>query len=240
MGITCLDSPRMLDPPPPFTLKMWYLVPCNELSLSLEVVFVTCNELSCSLQRSVVIITNQDSTSSRLLPGSSNSCCICNLHALVHKQCHPVHITTAHDILQRRKWQLCKSTLPPNHSGSWTRKEKMGFVIHRKVVHSQSCTSLAATRKSKHSLMPAKFHPQVVATEAEPSHVCLSLFLLLWFIYRPLCMVSRYHELSLSLSKEMSKPDFFLRERNFQRLIFYGRETRACIIVHAVRMLFLT
>jgi hypothetical protein len=37
-------------------------------------------------------------------------------------------------------------------------------------VHSQSCTSLAATRKPNHSLMPAKFHPQVVATEAEPIH----------------------------------------------------------------------
>jgi hypothetical protein len=56
-------------------------------------------------------------------------------------------------------WQLCKSTLPPNHSGSWTREEKMDFVIHRKVVHSQSCTSLAATRKLNRSLMPAKFHP---------------------------------------------------------------------------------
>jgi hypothetical protein len=67
--------------------------------------------------------TNQDSTSSRLLPGSSSSCCIRNLHALVHKQCHPVHITTAHEILQRRTWQLCKSTLPPNHSGSWARKQ---------------------------------------------------------------------------------------------------------------------
>jgi hypothetical protein len=49
----------------------------------------------------VIVITNQDSTSSRLLPGSSYSCCIRNLHALVHKQCHPVHITTAHEILQR-------------------------------------------------------------------------------------------------------------------------------------------
>jgi hypothetical protein len=116
----------------------------------------------------VIVIANQDSTSSRLLPGSSYSCCIRNLHALVYK--HPIHITTAHEILQRRKWQLCKSTLPPNHSGSWTRKEKMGFVIHRKVVHSQSCTSLAATRKPSHSLMPANFHPQVMATEAEPSH----------------------------------------------------------------------
>jgi hypothetical protein len=54
-----------------------------------------------------VVITNQDSTSSRLLPASSYSCCIRNLHALVHKQCHPVHITTAHEILQRRQWQLC-------------------------------------------------------------------------------------------------------------------------------------
>jgi hypothetical protein len=48
----------------------------------------------------VIVITNQDSTSSRLLPGSSYSCCMCNLHALVHKQCHPVHIMTAHEILQ--------------------------------------------------------------------------------------------------------------------------------------------
>jgi hypothetical protein len=31
----------------------------------------------------VIVITNQDSTSSRLLPGSSYSCCIRNLHALV-------------------------------------------------------------------------------------------------------------------------------------------------------------
>jgi hypothetical protein len=29
----------------------------------------------------VIVITNQDSTSSRLLPGSSYSCCIRNLHA---------------------------------------------------------------------------------------------------------------------------------------------------------------
>jgi hypothetical protein len=42
-------------------------------------------------------------------------CCLAHVspHALVHKQCHSVHITTAHEILQRRKWQLCKSTLPP-------------------------------------------------------------------------------------------------------------------------------
>jgi hypothetical protein len=105
------------------------------------------------VQYIVIVITNQDSTSSRLLPGSSCSCCIRSLHALVHKQCHPVHITTAHEILQRRKWQLCKSTLPPNHSGSWTRKEKMGFVIHGKVVHSQSCASLAATRKPIYAML---------------------------------------------------------------------------------------
>jgi hypothetical protein len=49
----------------------------------------------------VSAITNQDSTSSRLLPGSSYSCCIRNLHAIVHKQCHPVHITTTHEILSR-------------------------------------------------------------------------------------------------------------------------------------------
>jgi hypothetical protein len=35
---------------------------------------------------SVIAIANQDSTSSRLLPGSSYSCCIRNLQALVHKQ----------------------------------------------------------------------------------------------------------------------------------------------------------
>jgi hypothetical protein len=37
-------------------------------------------------------------------------------------------------------------------------------------VHSQSCTSLAAMCKPSHSLMPAKHYPQVMATEAEPSH----------------------------------------------------------------------
>jgi hypothetical protein len=47
----------------------------------------------------VIVITNQDSTSSRLLPGSSYSCCIRNLHALVHKQCHPVHITTVCNVV---------------------------------------------------------------------------------------------------------------------------------------------
>jgi hypothetical protein len=64
-----------------------------------------------------IVITIQDSTSSRLLPGSICSCCIRNLHALVHKYCHPVNITTAKEIMQGRIWQLCKSTLPPNHSG---------------------------------------------------------------------------------------------------------------------------
>jgi hypothetical protein len=137
-------------------LYLWF--PCSYVPLAC---FLPCSSVI------VLVITNQDSTSSRLLPGSSYSCCIRNLHALVHKQCHPVHITTAHEILQRQKWQLCKLTLPPNHSGSWARKEKLGFVIHSRIVHSQSCTSLAATRRPIQSLMPAKFHPQVVATEAD-------------------------------------------------------------------------
>jgi hypothetical protein len=68
----------------------------------------------------VIVVTSQDSTSSRLLPGSSYSCCIRNLHALVHKQCHPVHITTAH------AWSLCPVGLfSPRHSSSasnWTPK----------------------------------------------------------------------------------------------------------------------
>jgi hypothetical protein len=98
---------------------------------------------------SVIVITNQDSTSSRLLPGSSYSCCIRNLHALVHKQCHPVHITTAHEILQRRKWQLCKSTLPPNHSGSWARKE-CGWA--------SSSTGRSCIPKAAHRLQPRANH----------------------------------------------------------------------------------
>jgi hypothetical protein len=80
----------------------------------------------------VIVITNQDSTSSRLLPGSSYNCCIRNLHALVHKHCHPVHITTAHEILQRRKlvhWQiqrlnfkhLLSSQVCERSSRSWKR-----------------------------------------------------------------------------------------------------------------------
>jgi hypothetical protein len=46
---------------------------------------------SCATATSlvVIVITVQDSTSSRLLPGSSYSCSIRNLHALVSKQCHP-------------------------------------------------------------------------------------------------------------------------------------------------------
>jgi hypothetical protein len=52
-----------------------------------------------SHKRSVIAIVI---TSSRLLPGSSYSCCIHNLHALVHKQCHPVHITTAYEILSHK------------------------------------------------------------------------------------------------------------------------------------------
>jgi hypothetical protein len=45
----------------------------------------------------LLLIKIQDRNSSRLPPGSSCSCCICNLHALVYKQCHPVNITTAHE-----------------------------------------------------------------------------------------------------------------------------------------------
>jgi hypothetical protein len=63
-----------------------------------------------------IVITIQDSNSSRLLPGSSYSCRIRNHNARVQKQFHPVNITAAHEILQQREWQLCKSTLPPNHS----------------------------------------------------------------------------------------------------------------------------
>jgi hypothetical protein len=46
----------------------------------------------------------------------------------------------------------------------------MGFVIHWKIVHSQSCTALAASRNPNHSLMPAKFYPQGMAAEADPSY----------------------------------------------------------------------
>jgi hypothetical protein len=66
--------------------------------------------------------------------------------------------------------QLCKSTLPRSHSSSWARKGQVSLIINRKTRHIQSCTSLAATRKPNHSLMRAKLHPQVMATEAEPSH----------------------------------------------------------------------
>jgi hypothetical protein len=63
-----------------------------------------------------IVNTNQDSTSSRLLPGSSYSCCICNLHALVHKQCHPIHITTAHEILQQRYGLVDAAKTPSKHA----------------------------------------------------------------------------------------------------------------------------
>jgi hypothetical protein len=51
-----------------------------------------CHFRCCRISCAVVMCTgwhcfyntNQDSTSSRLLPGSSYSCCIRNLHALVH------------------------------------------------------------------------------------------------------------------------------------------------------------
>jgi hypothetical protein len=67
--------------------------------------FISAGLPSCSYRSALqlyhtpviaVVITSQDSTSFRLLPGSSYSCCICNLHTLVHKQRHPVHFTTAH------------------------------------------------------------------------------------------------------------------------------------------------
>jgi hypothetical protein len=91
----------------------------------------------------VIVVTNQDSTSSRLLPGSSYICCIRNLHALVHKQCHPVHITTAHEILQRRKWQLCKSTLPPT-----------AVAGHEKSRWASSSTGRSCILKAAHRLQP--------------------------------------------------------------------------------------
>jgi hypothetical protein len=116
------------------------------------------------------VLTIQESASSRLLPGSSCSCCIRNLHALMYKWCHPVNVTTPHEILQRRQCQLCKSTLLPNHSGSWALKAQMGFLIHRKIVHSQSGKCLQPTRKPNNSLLPAKAHPQLIANEADPSH----------------------------------------------------------------------
>jgi hypothetical protein len=43
----------------------------------------------------VIVVANQDSTSSRLLPGSSYSCCIRNLHALVHK-CATLYTSRQH------------------------------------------------------------------------------------------------------------------------------------------------
>jgi hypothetical protein len=67
----------------------------------------------------VVVIDIAVQDSFRLLPGSSYSCCIRNLHALGDKKHHPVNIRRAHETLQQREWQLCKSTLRPNHSGTW-------------------------------------------------------------------------------------------------------------------------
>jgi hypothetical protein len=46
----------------------------------------------------------------------------------------------------------------------------MGFIIHIKFTQPLSCTSLAAKRKPNYFLMPAKLHPQVMATEAGASH----------------------------------------------------------------------
>jgi hypothetical protein len=136
---------------------------------ALFVQLICCSRCICCY---CYCFTTRDTTSSTLLPDSSYSCCIHNLHALVHKRCQPVNdiMMTTHKILQRCKWQLCKSALSPNHSGRCARKGFMDFVIYRKIVHSQSCTSLATTRKPYHSLMHAKFHPQAMATEAKPSH----------------------------------------------------------------------
>jgi hypothetical protein len=72
---------------------------------------------------SAIFVTFRDSNSCRLLPGSSYSHCICNLHAIMHEQCHPVNTPTAHEILQQREWQLCKKTRPPDHTGSWPGQE---------------------------------------------------------------------------------------------------------------------
>jgi hypothetical protein len=44
----------------------------------------------------VIAIKNQDLTLSSLLPGSSYSCCIRNLYALVLKQCHPTTVMLMH------------------------------------------------------------------------------------------------------------------------------------------------
>jgi hypothetical protein len=93
----------------------------------------------------VIVITIQDSTSSRLLPGSTCSCHIRNFHALVHKQRHPVNVVTAHEILQQRAKQLCscayrRSRLTTAVSGH---EEHMGFIAHRKIVQTQSCPSHA-------------------------------------------------------------------------------------------------
>jgi hypothetical protein len=107
----------------------------------------------------------QDATSSRLLPGSSYSCCVRNLP----KYRQPFNITTAHEILQLRAWQLCTLPLLPNRS-SWARTEQMSSIIHRKIVHSKSYTSLAATRKPNYLGMPAKLHLPTKDTEAESNH----------------------------------------------------------------------
>jgi hypothetical protein len=69
------------------------------------------SSLSRALSPIVNVITNQDSTSSRLLPGSSYSCCIRNLRALVHKQCHPVHGTTAHETMPTARQEAINACL---------------------------------------------------------------------------------------------------------------------------------
>jgi hypothetical protein len=76
----------------------------------------------------VIVITNQDSTSSKLLSGSSYSCCIRNLHALVHKQCHPMlgqfnfsysHLTVA------KTQSALKDCLAPSSDTTQTLKHEL-------------------------------------------------------------------------------------------------------------------
>jgi hypothetical protein len=50
-----------------------------------------------------IVVLNQDSTSSRLFPGSSYSCCIRNFHALVHKQCHKTALAAQRKKHSRQK-----------------------------------------------------------------------------------------------------------------------------------------
>jgi hypothetical protein len=62
----------------------------------------------------------------------------------------PNIITIAHEILQRREWQLCKSMLPSNNSNSWARQEQVGLIIHSKTTHpDRSAAALSFLRQRK-------------------------------------------------------------------------------------------